>query len=756
MTHDRDGPTADLIEFKLNLAKACAEALCKADWFRWLSTIDVIDDDNNEGDDDLDFVEAQPVDNSTVVVGKMAGTVSGPPAAKALSEAEIAHEFANAQDPWARCDGVERISQNGRPHPSAIAAAAGLGMLFDDEGDLQKIFRPGGITNVICASAATRSVLEEILRVVTDHWQKRILSQKGPDLHFHNFSARPDASTRDRTRAQHEFQIKVENSLRRHGPVLIISSRARQLPAALESLTRRIFRWAGFTAEMIIEALRLTHSTTGMLAEAEIRKRLPSPTALKRLEPAQIDAAFEEATTLLVADRLAEIANAPMGPKAVTLDAVQGLGATRGYLDRMLNDLQEWQEGQLAWPDVTSSAVFHGPPGTGKTMLAKAIAGSAGIPLISTSYAECQKAGHQGDMLAALSAAFEEAAQAAPAVLFIDEIDSFSDRGGDASNRSYMRGVVNGLLEQINHAVEVEGLVLLGATNHLDAIDEAVIRSGRFDLKLHIPYPNRAGIEAILSARLGQKRAEQLNLRAVTDRLVGQSGATVEALVRDALGRARAEKTELQQKHLMEAADHLAPTLSPSLQRRIAIHEAGHVLATLLSPLPTPKRAQLTAQGGMVEQGPLPILTPDWARARLQVLLAGRAAEIHLCGVPTSGAGLGPQSDLAQATELALAAETRWGFGESGLAWHGASVFGIDTAPEKVKDQVERHLRTAHEKAMAMIEENTELLSRIADRLVEARELDGQELEAIRRSLPVQAASMDAHRQEAVYSVQRV
>ncbi len=756
MTHDRDGPTSDLIEFKLNLAKACAEALCKADWFRWLSRIDEIDDDNNEGDDDLDFVEAQPADNSTVVVGKMAGTVSGPPAAKALSEAEITHEFANAQDPWARCDGVERILQNGRPHPSAIAAAAGLGMLFEDEADLQKLFRPGGITNVICASAATRSVLEEILRVVTDHLVKRILSQKGPDLHFHTFGARPDASTRDRTRAQHEFQIKVENSLRRHGPVLIISSRARQLPAALDSLTRRTFRWAGFTAEMIVEALRLTHSTTGMLAEAEIRKRLPSPTALKRLEPAQIDAAFEEGTTLKVADRLAEIAATSLGPRAVTLDSVLGLGSVRDPLDRILSDLQDWQEGHLAWSEVTSSAVFHGPPGTGKTMLAKAIAGSAGIPLISTSYAECQKAGHQGDMLAALSAAFEEAAQAAPAVLFIDEIDSFSDRGGDASNRSYMRGVVNGLLEQINHAVEVEGLILLGATNHLAAIDEAVIRSGRFDLKLHIPYPDRAGIEAILSASLGLTGAMKLDLRSVSDRLVGQSGATVEALVRDALGRARAEKSFLQQKHLMQAADHLAPAVSASLLRRIAIHEAGHVVATFLSPLPTPKRAQLTAQGGMVEQSPVPILTPELAWARLQVLLAGRAAEIHLCGVPTSGAGLGPNSDLAQATELALAAETRWGFGENGLAWHGASAFGIDAVPQEVKERVEGHLRTAHEKATALVEENTELLSRIADRLVEARELDGHELEAIRRSLPAQAAPMDAHRQEAVYRVQRV
>ncbi|WP_342741963.1 ATP-binding protein [Roseovarius lutimaris] len=117
---------------------------------------------------------------------------------------------------------------------------------------------------------------------------------------------------------------------------------------------------------------------------------------------------------------------------------------------------------------------------------------------MSTSFSDCQKHGHQVDMLAALDRAFAEAKEAAPAVLFIDELDSFSQRDAREFNASYMRGVVNGLLEQINRAKDVEGLILLGATNYVDAVDSAVIRSGRFDLKLHLPYPDKGGLEASL------------------------------------------------------------------------------------------------------------------------------------------------------------------------------------------------------------------------------------------------------------------
>jgi cell division protease FtsH len=178
-------------------------------------------------------------------------------------------------------------------------------------------------------------------------------------------------------------------------------------------------------------------------------------------------------------------------------------------------------------------------------------------------------------MLAALSAAFERAAQQAPAVLFIDEIDSFSDRSSDRQNDGYLRGVVNGLLEQINYAAEVKGLILLGATNHPDIVDPAVVRSGRFDLKLEIPLPDRSGIEAIPAAKLGSNSNPDLTLRAIADRLLGEVGAVTAAIGRDVFGRARTDREVLAQRHLEAAVDEIAPPLEPALLHRIAVHEAG-------------------------------------------------------------------------------------------------------------------------------------------------------------------------------------
>ncbi|KJS42194.1 MAG: hypothetical protein VR71_16215 [Roseovarius sp. BRH_c41] len=265
----------------------------------------------------------------------------------------------------------------------------------------------------------------------------------------------------------------------------------------------------------------------------------------------------------------------------LTLDHVYGLDSVRQSLDRMLNDLKAWRAGEVSWAEVTSSGVFHGPPGTGKTTLARAFAGSAGIAIIETSYSDCQKHGHQGDMLAALDRSFAAAKEAAPAVLFIDELDSFSQRDAASLNTGYMRGVVNGLLEQINRAKEVEGLILLGATNSLDAVDPAVIRSGRFDLKLHVPHPDKKGLEAILAAKLGSATAKRLDLASLAARLLGQSGAVAEAIVRDALGRAREDRTTVRQKHLENAADQIVPKLDQDILCRAAVHEAGHAVAMM-------------------------------------------------------------------------------------------------------------------------------------------------------------------------------
>ena len=680
------------------------------------------------------------------------GAVMGAPMAKNMTLAEIEQMFANGEDPWSVCAEPMERCRTSTPSPTSILAALGICASVGDRGAVERMFRPGGITTLVCTSSAMRKLIAETLDDVLSIWKENLAS--ATDCDFDIFSLEgPDGSTsKDLGRKLERFKSSIDESLRRRRSVIVVCSQNPPLSSEQKSLVRQELYFPAISKASVIETLKWCHSQTGQLAEKELLKRLPNGESLRRMVPLQLGAAFSEASTLRVADRLAEIAAAGRAPSDLTLEDVHGLSEALKPVKRMLSDLNQWREGRAAWSDLTHSCLFYGPPGTGKTMLAKAIAGSARLPLISTSYSDCQKNGHQGDMLAALADAFERAAQAAPSVLFIDELDSFSKRAGDKAGAQYMRGVVNGLLEQINLANEVEGLVLLGASNFPDAIDPAIIRSGRFDLKVEVGYPTLTGLEAILRGKLGPKMHQDLNLSAIADQLLGQPGAVAEALVRDALGRAREERVQIQQKHLIAAADHLAPPIDPALLERIAVHEAGHVIAALLMPLPKPNRAWISPLGGNVEFGIIiPAFTLSLARAQLQMLLAGRAAEAQHFGEVSSGAGAGNDSDLAQATRIAAAIEINWGFGENGLAWQNIDLEMLSNLPGRVRHRVSEHLDEAYAAVTKLLKQNAVPHEKLTAKLLSKRELGQLDFEDIRKSLvglgedPVLAAPKMRH-----------
>ncbi|MDR9394110.1 MAG: AAA family ATPase, partial [Roseovarius sp.] len=184
----------------------------------------------------------------------------------------------------------------------------------------------------------------------------------------------------------------------------------------------------------------------------------------------------------------------------VTLADVHGQPVAKRALEDLCNDLAEWRAGALDWSDVTRSFLLHGPPGNGKTMLSEALAASAGVPLIATSYSDNQRLGHQGDMLKGLTEAVTRACATAPSVFFIDEIDAFHARG--QSHNGYMIGVVTGLLTQLDRLMKTEGVILLAATNYPDTVDPAIRRAGRFDRHIPVTPPDRAGVQAILAGAI--------------------------------------------------------------------------------------------------------------------------------------------------------------------------------------------------------------------------------------------------------------
>lgn len=719
MIYDRDGTDVSVQEFTAQIVERSVSAVFSR------ARPAAVDVDGDESD----FLAGSFED---AIYGAPLWVSSAPttPAAAAMTPAEIAAEIAVGVDPWAVGAHDRTALRADAPPASHLVSALVLSQFVDSPHLLWRLFEPGAVTHLICPSTPLRRVLDGVAADITAIWSELLENEgRATNVDWHVLEPRV-VPERQRADMRRMFESDVEASLRNGRAVFVVTARGEDLPSRFRALSHRQLHWPGLTRATVIEVLKRTHSTTGKVAEEALSQLLPSETVLRRVEPLQLDVACQAPTTVAVAQRVAEIARAQAGNVKLTLNCLKGIDEVRAPLDRMRRDLDEWREGRTQWRDVTASAVLHGPPGTGKTTLASALAGSADVPLIATSYSDCQKAGHQGDMLAALCRAFAEAATASPSVLFIGELDSFSVRGAGRDS-SYMRGVVNGLLEQINNIRAVEGVILIGATNDLGAVDPAVVRSGRFDLKLPVLYPGREGLHEILAERLGP-HAARMDLAAVAKQMVGQSGATVEALVRDALGRARAEGIELGQRHLEQALDEIAPAVATEWLRRFAIHEAGHVLVTLLSPLPTPTAVRITAQGGEVEQRHLPLLTPKLARARLRMLLAGRAAEICVCGTPSSGAGTGAASDLALATDLALKIERQWGFGTRGLRWQQIDARYTCSLPPSLEARVEALLQRAESEALDQLRLRMPTLLALTDRLLRHRELDGDALERLR------------------------
>ena len=234
--------------------------------------------------------------------------------------------------------------------------------------------------------------------------------------------------------------------------MLIVANPAVLTPAILQTVTSQL-HIAPASPQMFDAILKL------LFPKHKARATKIDLGGITALQLARVFAADTAAKARAALQELKPAAPKDATAPALTLDKVHGQPNVVEAFSQVISDLEEWTAGNLAWSDVTSSFLLYGPPGTGKTLLAQALAGSAGLPLVQTSYSDCQRAGHQGDMLRELNSAFEKAINAAPSVLFIDEIDSFYSRSGSGgtSLSGYIVGVVNGLLTQIDKANATPG-----------------------------------------------------------------------------------------------------------------------------------------------------------------------------------------------------------------------------------------------------------------------------------------------------------
>lgn len=485
------------------------------------------------------------------------------------------------------------------------------------------------------------------------------------------------------------------------------------------------------------DLVEIARRLTGLTPTTEIPPDVPPAVALDDLYLAR----RPDQTADQYLSKLITLVGRRMTSRAVTLESLHGMDEAVQWGRDLVADLQEYRQGLLPWSAIDRGALIYGPPGTGKTTFARALAATAGLPLVASSLSQWQATGHLGDLLNAMRATFNQARATAPCILFVDEIDSFGDRQEfTGHNRDYSTQVVNGFLEEMDGVSDREGVVVLGACNHHDRLDPAIVRSGRLDRLIHIPLPDANALREIFRYHLGADLPDA-DLSEICLMGLGSTGADCERWVRGARRRARRDNRGMVFDDLLAEVRGNRPVLPPEVRRRSAIHEAGHALVAALefppgsliwvSILPTGDKGGMTTLALPPAFG----MTRAECNACLRQLLAGRAAEEVVLGDASSGAGGDEVSDLARATTLAARMICGLGLAGGPLTWSclpmpGEVKYLFAQRPD-VASRVSSLLRASYRQSLALIRAHRGALDRLVERLLERSVIDGSEIDEL-------------------------
>lgn len=436
-------------------------------------------------------------------------------------------------------------------------------------------------------------------------------------------------------------------------------------------------------------------------------------------------------------------------PPALTLDDLPGQGEAADWGNQLAADLGAYARGALAWSDVDRGIVLEGPPGTGKSSFARALAGSAGVPLVSASLAQWQgsREGHLGNLLAAMRASFSEARTKAPCIFLLDEVDSFPTRASIThKHRDYVVEVINALLGELDGADERVGVVVVATCNDASTLDPALTRAGRLERIIRLDRPDAPALEQILRVHLRDAlRAEDLLPAARTAALQGAVGADIERWCRGARRRARSAGRPVELADLINEVGPAPAAHTRNAVRRMAVHEAGHVLAFSLLGAGTVQQVVVDPTVGGLSRTTVdlagllrgaPYVTRRDVGSQLRAILSGRAAEEMLLGVPSGGAGGSHGSDLARATQLACSVVMAAGLddGPQALLFLAASDdqerFRHLLLMPEVRQRVSAVLSNAYAEALVLVREHRDAVERVAAALVEHGHLSGPEAES--------------------------
>lgn len=546
-------------------------------------------------------------------------------------------------------------------------------------------------------------------------------------------------NTSESTSALQVRAREVQKSLQEGKTALLFTSADDQLPARVRPHVDRTLRLSPLTRETLLTVLSLIFPDRPLPSPDS----LPSVAELQRLDLFDVLRAVTRTQLTSLGTALHQLVCATSPETSLTLAAVKGHAAIKAELEAQIADLERWKSGSLEWKVIPNGFLFHGPPGTGKTFLARAFAGSARVPIVVTSYGEAAATdrGGLGSTLGQLVEARDEARRKCPAVLFIDEIDAFGSRFGKQDhNSSYYRSLITGVLRIIDSIRDMPGVVLMAATNDIHALDPALRRAGRFDRLIECGLPSKLDIVELLQAHLPD--CDTAELAAEADALVCTTPALICNLVRQAASRARTAGRAVSVADVRAARQAEFPEYELVDFERIAIHEAGHLVAGHVMGLPVPQRLTVSLQKSSVESTLPGMLTAETLEATLVTMMAGRAAEIELLGTCSVGAGLGPDSDLAKATRLAFQAQAAFHLSDhSDLVWFSSdNVTAQLAADPALAAHISRRLKAGHEKAAAILRAERPRLQRVARAALHHRELDHEMLKKLLGEPPATSA----------------
>ena len=445
----------------------------------------------------------------------------------------------------------------------------------------------------------------------------------------------------------------------------------------------------------------------------------------------------------------------------VTFSDVAGVDEAKDDLQEIIAFLKDPKKFTKLGGRIPKGCLLVGAPGTGKTLLARAIAGEAGVPFFNISGSDFV------EMFVGVGASrvrdlFVQGKKKAPCIIFIDEIDAVGrHRGaGFGGGNDEREQTLNQLLVEMDGFESNEGVILIAATNRPDVLDPALLRPGRFDRHVVVPRPDIRGREGILQVHTRKvPLSTDVDVRVLARSTVGFTGADLENLVNEAaLLAARNDKEnvnmvdlELAKDKVMMGAERRSMIISDEEKRTTAYHEAGHALVAKLLPGTDPiHKVTIIPRGmalGLTQQLPVDekyTYPREYLLNNLVILFGGRVAEELVLEHTTTGAG----DDIEKATDLARRMVCEWGMSEKlgpmtfgkkeeeiflGRDFTQKADYSKSTAVE-IDAEIRRIIQESYHRAKDLLTTNLRLLHKVAEKLLEKEVLDGSEIDAIVRA----------------------